>query len=140
MHSTVSMPMRVIGPHHDEVNMSNRRITPESLIELAISTLRAEIAPKLDGEARYQAAMVASALEIARRSIMTDGEQARFEVLDAIYDDGEGTLDQLAGDIRAGTISSKTHPELSAMLRRLVTEEVEVRNPKLLAARWDRPR
>ena len=115
--------------------MTNRRITPESLIELAVTTLRREIAPKLDGDARYQAAMIANALEIARRSIMIDGEEARFAILDKLYDDGEGSLADLARDIRSGRIATSTRPDLPAMLRRLLVEEIEVRNPRFLEGR-----
>lgn len=115
--------------------MTHRRITPESLIELAVTTLRGEIAPTLAGDARYQAAMIANALEIARRAIMVGGEEARFAVLDRVYDDGEGTLEDLARDIRAGKVSSATYPELAVMLRRLLIEEVEVHNPRFLDGR-----
>lgn len=115
--------------------MTNRRITPESLIELAAQTLRAEIMPKLDGNARYQAAMIANALDIARRSIMTDGEEARFALLDKVYDDGDGTLADLARDIRSGVVTRATHPELPQMLRSLLVEEIEVRNPRFLEGR-----
>ena len=115
--------------------MTPRRISPESLIELAVASLRAEIAPQLEGSARYQAAMVANALEIVRRSILVEGDQARFAVLDQIYDDGEGTLAELARDIRSGKVSTATHPTLPAMLRRLLIEEIEVTNPRALEGR-----
>ncbi len=115
--------------------MTNRRITTESLIELAAATLRSEIAPKLEGDARYQAAMIANALEIARRSIMNDGEEARFALLDKVYDDGDGTLADLSRDIRSGVVTTVTHPDLPQMLRRLVVEEIEVRNPRFLEGR-----
>ena len=68
----------------------SRRISAESLIELAITTLRTEVAPHLAPEHRYQAAMVVRALEIARREVLTDGDQARFDVLDRrIYGETE---------------------------------------------------
>lgn len=115
--------------------MTNRRITPESLIELAARTLRSELAPKLERDGRYQAAMIANALDIARRAIMIDGEEARFALLDKVYDDGEGSLDDLARDIRAGKVNAATHPDLHGMLRRLLIEEIEVRNPRFLDGR-----
>ena len=116
----------------------SRRISSESLIELAIATLRSEVAPHLQPEQRYQVAMVARALEIARREVLTDGDQARFDVLDRIYDDGEGSLEMLARDIRAGRVTTSTHADLEDLLRRLLVEELQIRNPKAVASAHER--
>jgi len=114
--------------------MAQKRIAAESLIELAARALRDELAPSLPRDKRYLAAMAASALDIARREILTDGEGAHWALLDALYDDGEGSLRQLAGDIRSGKFSDKSHPDLAARLRKLLVAELEVRNPRHLKA------
>src|SRR3989337_1642490 len=112
--------------------MKAKRIAAETLIEVAANTVRDELAGSLPADKRYIAAMVAKALEIARREILTDGEGAQWALLDKLYDDGEGTLAQLALDIRSGKFSDKTHPDLAARLRKLVVGELEVRNPGFL--------
>jgi hypothetical protein len=116
-----------------------KRIAAETLIELAIDTLRRELQPSVPADKRYTAAMVANALEIARREILADAESAQWELLDAIYDDGEGTLQQLAADIRSGKVSAKTHPDLPDKLRALVVAELKVRNPRFLTSRGGIP-
>jgi hypothetical protein len=116
--------------------MAGKRISAETLIELAIATLEAELAPALPAEKRYTAAMLANALGIARREILTDGESAQWKLLDALYDDGEGTLGQLAADIRTGRISDRTHPDIASRLGAFVVAELEIRNPRFLKSRW----
>jgi hypothetical protein len=116
-----------------------KRIAAETLIELAIDTLRRELQPSVPADKRYTAAMVANALEIARREILADAESAQWDLLDAIYDDGEGTLQQLAADIRSGKVSAKTHPDLPDKLRALVVAELKVRNPRFLTSRGGTP-
>ena len=48
-----------------------KRLNAETLIALATETLKAEIVPGLAPEQRYAAAMIANALDIARREITT---------------------------------------------------------------------
>jgi hypothetical protein len=119
--------------------VTGKRIAADTLIELAIDTLRRELQPSVPADKRYTAAMVANALEIARREILTDAESAQWDLLDAIYDDGEGTLQQLAADIRSGKVSTDTHPDLPAKLRALVVAELTVRNPRFLKSRGSGP-
>ena len=119
--------------------MTVKRIAADTLIELCIDTLRRELQPNVPADKRYTAAMVANALEIARREILTDTESALWDLLDAIYDDGEGTLQQLAADIRSGKVSTHTYPELPAKLRALVVAELKVRNPRFLKSRGSGP-
>ena len=119
--------------------MTVKRIAAETLIELCVHTLRRELQPNVPADKRYTAAMVANALEIARREILTDTETAQWDLLDAIYDDGEGTLQQLAADIRSGKVSADTHPALPAKLRALVVAELKVRNPRFLKSRSSAP-
>jgi hypothetical protein len=115
--------------------MTTRTIDGDALIELAIHTLKTDIAPVLPAEKRYAAAMIVNALEIARRSIAGESESARWEILDALYDDGEGSLAQLATDIRAGEIDADGTPDLHARLRKLVLAELAVNNPRFLKQR-----
>ena len=115
--------------------MANKPIAAETLIELAAATLRANIVPALPADKRYTAAMIASALEIARREILNSGETVEWGLLDSVYEDGEGSLQRLAADIRAGKVSDKTHPGLGARLRALVIAELEIRNPRFLESR-----
>ena len=117
--------------------MAVKRIAAESLIDLAIATLRSEVQPALASEQRYTVAMIANALEIARREIVTDGEAEHWNLLDSIYPEAEGTMKQLAADIRSGKVSSKTQPDLGAKLRAVVIEELKIRNPRFLKARSD---
>lgn len=119
--------------------MTVERIAAETLIELAIDTLRRELQPIVPDDKRYTAAMVANALEIARREILADAESAQWDLLDAIYHHGEGTLQQFAADIRSGTVSAETHPDLPEKLRALVVAELKVRNPRFLESRGGPP-
>lgn len=111
------------------------RISAETLIELAIQTLRTDVRDNLSGEGRYPLAMTINALETARREIMCEPEAATWALLDEIYDDGEGSLKELAKDIRAGTITDDTHPQLRARLEKHLIAELEVRNPRALKGR-----
>lgn len=116
--------------------MADKRISAESLIDLAVATLRDEIAPHLPPDKRYTAAMAANALEIARREIVADGEGEQWKLLDQLYDDGEGSLKQLALDIRNGRISDRSHPDIAERLTRLLVAELQIRNPRFLKSRW----
>lgn len=115
--------------------MKARKVDADALIELAVHTLRTEIAPAVPSEKRYAIAMIANALEIARRDIAGETEGARWEILDALYDDGEGTLAQLATDIRSGEIEQDSNTDLAARLRRLLLAELKVSNPRFLKDR-----
>ena len=112
-----------------------RRIGAESLIELASATLRSEIQPTIPGDRRYALAMVLRALEVARREIQGESDAATWALLDRVYDDGDGSMQQLAADVRAGNVNDETHPELRALLERMLVAELEVRNPRALAGR-----
>lgn len=115
--------------------MTVKRIAAETLIELAVETLRGEFAEGLPADKRYTIAMVAHALDVARREILADGEGAAWKLLDELYDDGEGTLAQLAADIRSGKISERSHPDLRARLIKVLIAELEVKNPRFLKDR-----
>jgi Domain of unknown function (DUF6285) len=112
-----------------------KKLTAETLIALAAETLKAEIVPGLSPEKRYAAAMIANALDIARREITTADEGPLWAILDTAYDDGDGTPAQLSADIRAGKITEATHPGLAAKLRNVLIAELKVRNPRFLRSR-----
>lgn len=112
--------------------MAAKSLGADALLDLAAEALKAEIAPALPADKRYLAAMIANALDIARRDIAGEAEEAQFALLDAVYDDGDGTLQRLAKDIRAGTVSDKTHADLRKRLRAQVIAELKVRNPRFL--------
>ena len=115
--------------------MALKRISAETLIELAVATLRTELQPGLPAEQRYTAAMIANALEIARREILAEGETARWDLLDELYPDGDGDMKRLALDIRTGKISAATRPDLHERLRAILIEELRIRNPRFLKSR-----
>ena len=115
--------------------MRVRRLSADNLIALAVATLRSGITPALPADKRYQAAMIANALEIARPQVMAEGEEGQWALLDVVYDEGEGTLERLAADIRDGTLSEKSLPTLAEDLRKLLLAELKIANPKALAPR-----
>ena len=114
-----------------------KRINAPNLIELAIDTLKSDIQGEraLGPGARYKLAMVIRALEVARGELLADPEAAQWDLLDDIYDDGDGTLEKLARDIRAKKVSDETHEGLRKGLERIVIAELETRNPAALKAR-----
>jgi len=114
-----------------------RRIHAPTLIELSIETLKSEFQTDkaLDGPQRYALAMVLNALGMARTEILSEPEAAQWALLDAVYDDGEGSMAELARDIRAKKITDSTHEGLRQRLENLLVAELEVRNPAALKQR-----
>lgn len=112
-----------------------RRLGAESLLDLAQEVVREEIASAVPGDKRYLAAMLANALDIARREISGEAEAAGFALLDDVYDDGDGTMHRLARDIRAGKVGDATHADLRRRLKDVLVAELGVRNPRYLKAR-----
>jgi hypothetical protein len=115
--------------------MTDTKITPDALLALAIETLQADVLPALPPERRYAGAMVANAIAIARRGLAEEVEAAEWALLDQFYDEGEGTLRQLALDIREGSLPKDKTAGLAAALRSLLIAELRVSNPKFLASR-----
>ena len=107
----------------------------EALLDLAIETLKSEVNPALPPEKRYAAAMVANALDIARRVVVAAEDADELNLLDAIYEDGDGTLKQLAADIRSGQIAEDANPDLAQRLRTHLIAELKIRNPRFLQSR-----
>ena len=109
-----------------------KRISADTLLELALATLREEIRPSLPPDKRYAAAMVANALEISRRELAADTEAPLWSLLDEIYESGEGTPKQLATDIRSGTVSEVRTPGLGAKLLAVLEAELAITAPGFL--------
>ncbi len=115
--------------------MTDARVTPDALLALAIEMLQAEVLPALPPEQRYAGAMIANALAIARRGLPGEAEAEEWTLLDKLYDDGEGSLRQLALDIRDGSLPKSKTAGLATALRSLLIAELRVTNPKFLASR-----
>lgn len=115
--------------------MAIKRLSAETLIEVAIATLQSEVTPKLASEQRYAMAMVINALEIARRELVTDDDSRTWRLLDEIYDDGEGSMDTFAKDIRRGAVSSASRKDLHKSLRAMLVAELKIKNPRFLSSR-----
>jgi hypothetical protein len=115
--------------------MTTRRIDADALLDLATEMLRAEVLPALGPEQRYAGAMIANALEIARRALAEEVEAAEWSLLDSLYEEGEGSTAQLARDIRAGTLPKGKAADIADALRTLLIAELRVRSPRFLASR-----
>jgi hypothetical protein len=115
--------------------MTTRRVDPDALLALAVETLRANVLPALAPEQRYAGAMIANALEIARRGLPGEAEAAEWALLDDLYDEGEGSLAQLGRDIRAGSLPQGKVAGLAQELRTMLIAELRVANPKFLVSR-----
>jgi hypothetical protein len=115
--------------------MTARKLGAEALLDLVSEAFKAEIAPALPPDKRYLAAMMGNALDIARREIAVEEEALALALLDAVYEDGDGTLEQLAREIRSGAVNDATHPELRKRLKAHLAAELKVRNPRFLAGR-----
>lgn len=114
-----------------------KRINAPNLIELAIDALRTSVQGHrvLGPKERYELAMVIRALQIARGEILSEPEAAQWELLDEIYDDGDGTPEKLARDIRQRTVTDQSHEDLRKGLERILLSELETRNPAALRSR-----
>jgi hypothetical protein len=117
------------------VSQTHRTLGAEALLDLVAEAFKAEIAPSLPPEKRYLAAMIGNALDISRRDMALAEEALAFQLLDHFYEDGDGTLAQLARDIRTRKISDTTHPDLRLRLKAHLANELKVRNPRFLASR-----
>ena len=113
----------------------HRGYRAEAILDLASKTFRDELLPALPGEKRYLGAMLASALDIAKRQLTSDFEASDWALLDPIYGEGEGSIKILAEDIRARRVSVVTHPDLVEALSAHVKAELAMRNPRFLASR-----
>jgi hypothetical protein len=115
--------------------VSRQQLGAEALLDLVAEALKSEIAPVLPPEKRYLTAMIANAIDIARRETAIEDEAQMLALLDTVYEDGDGTLRQLAKDIRAGAVNDTSHASLRAKLKAHLVNELKVRNPRFLASR-----
>lgn len=111
--------------------MTDKSDTSRELLETALRTYRAEMAPQLSGSKRYVGAMVANAVEVAIRALEADDPADQLAGLG----DGARDLAALAAAIRSGEIGDKTHPGLREALRAYVRAKLEISNPKFLRSR-----
>jgi hypothetical protein len=106
------------------------------LLAVARAALRERVMPRLDGEGRYEAAMIANAMAIAIREVElgTSIRAEERELLAAFYGGGPAELDELrrrlCRDLRAGSIASGRAAELDGLLERLVRARLAISNPE----------
>ena len=114
------------------------------LLRIARETLVSAVLPELEGDARYQALMVANAMAIATRELTT-GEDARareLDVLDALYGDDEPAGEdegpdarlarlsrRLARDLRSGELDGGAQLGVRRLLRQHLEARLRVSNP-----------
>ena len=104
------------------------------LLGVAREVLRERVMPRLDGEGRYEAAMIANALAVAIREVELGAgvrarEQAQLAEFYQSADDLEGLRRRLCRDLRSGAIADGRAVELRALLERLVRARLAISNP-----------
>ena len=109
------------------------------LLQVARGTLRERVMAKVDGEARYEAAMVANAMAIAVRELEL-GPAARAEereLLAGFYGTAGGDPGGAAPPAvpRPARRSDRAERELRQLLERLVHARLQISNPAYLATR-----
>ena len=105
-----------------------------SLLSAAHDLTRGELAPRLSGEDRYKAAMVANALAITLRSVETSEADAERGGLDELYPDASDlTIDalrrRLVADIRAGKVDGNDGFLVCKVLRPRIAARLNVSRP-----------
>lgn len=118
------------------------------LLEVARETLLGAVAPALDGDARYQALMVANAIAIAIRELTADDTDLPEELasLRGLYETGDGLADadgaqalavleaRLARDLREGVLDGGPQFAVRQWLRRRIEKRLAVSNPRRVAS------
>ncbi len=117
------------------------------LLRVAQKVLREQLLTGIAGEQRYQALMVANAMEIAARELKAGETDLRRELrmLTELYGDttvseaGNSTREKvaslnkrLARDIRSGMMDGACAQGVRALLKAQVTARLRVSNPKYL--------
>jgi hypothetical protein len=105
------------------------------LLKVAGDSLRERVMPGIDGEARYEAAMIANAMAIAIRELEL-GARARAqerELLAGFLGMPDATLAELrrrlCRELRAGRWADENADGLRALLARLVDARLAISNP-----------
>ncbi|MBT3559178.1 MAG: hypothetical protein HN644_08560 [Rhodospirillales bacterium] len=102
----------------------------EGLRQIAQETRASETSPQNE---RYVAAMIDNAMAIAERQDAGTEQIAEQALLHTIYGKETGAdWPQLADDLRSGTISEDTHPQLLKHLIATVQQELAISNPGFL--------
>jgi hypothetical protein len=119
----------------------------DALLDAALATLQEELLPQLSGRAKFQAAMVARAIQVARatRAGAAEAESQERASLARLYGESiEGDLaahrKKLAADIRARKFAAGT-PAETLLLDHLVevtAHDLRIANIKYLAQRQRR--
>jgi hypothetical protein len=106
--------------------VSPRAAEVAGLLAVARDAVRQEMMPRLAGEDRYRAAMVANAIAIAIRA------------LEAPEDGSEEARRRLAADIRAGRVGPEAADLVEPALRRSVEARLRISNPGALEPAGDK--
>ncbi len=104
-----------------------------ALLEIARSTLLADVLPGLSGDARLKVQMVANAMAISQRALADPADIANaVEALEAMT----GSLAELRTQIRAGKHDPRTatHAAVHKLLTELAEARCRVSAPKALAS------
>lgn len=110
-----------------------------AILDIAIAHLRDNVAPLLDGRAKFEMRVALGALALVQRTLMLTprsdpAERARLEALLGERGELEALNRQLCDRIRDGAISLDT-PGLSAHLRATALEKLAVDQPTYSAYR-----
>ena len=118
------------------------------LLDIAREALLGQVLPQLDGDARYQALMIANAMAMAIRELAPGAANREFEaqLLRDLYGhlqapDGEDAQrtserleERLARDLRSGEFDGDRQQLVRQLLRTRVEARLQVSNPR----RWAR--
>lgn len=105
------------------------------LLDIALKTLTGDLMPRLSGEDRYLALIIASALGTVGRELADDGRSdiTAGHLLGAVYGEDRGkTVRDLSRDIRDGKLDGS--PDTAERLFELARIRCELSNPKAAAS------
>jgi hypothetical protein len=115
-----------------------------ALLEAALTTLQEDLLPTLSGRQKFQAAMIARAISVARQDLEAAAESRRSELQSFarlygrdVGDDLAALRGRLAADIRARRFQPGT-PEETRLMDHLIeatAAELRITNTKYLAQR-----
>jgi len=109
------------------------------LLAVARAALRERLVPRLDGEGRYDAAMVGNAMAIAIRELELGGaaRAAERRLLARFLGSPQAALPELRAslcrELRSGAIQQERSSKVAALLRELVHARLAISNPDYLA-------
>jgi hypothetical protein len=119
--------------------MTSRALDMAGLLAVARLVLRQDLLPRLVGEDRFTAAMIANAMAIAARDAEfgADIRERERQALVAFYAAPtvtplEPLLRRLARDLRKGRLAAADEPRLRALLEARARGRLEISNPDYL--------